>query len=420
MSAITFKFGVQEDVNPTESAVASLSPEEAEAGGGLAGLGKTPEELGDSLEAEVTADAINVSHAGLEQMAWLRQAVSESLAGIPFHVEFAGREVKLVLDGSIPANMTPWNPPTSTAQRNFSLLSWTSKMGTPSFSLPAGPPVMGGSCPGAAAGMTIVPLVTLRARANDVAKVTGRPVRLAQAICQHCYAEGGQYATANVQVAQVLRYQWVQQALEDGSFVDVMSWALQNADYRLNGGTETVEELDPESGVTKKVKRQVRGERKNQKFFRLHDSGDFFSEQYIAAWRAVADNNPDVTIWAPTRAWAIPKLREAINTHNKGSQNLVIRPSAYHVNDPAFAVAELGPGFSAGTTVFKDMLKPSDTQGHVNVPDAPYDWDCQAYTTDSGKVTCRDALAPDGVAGCRACWLHGKGNDALRVNYTLH
>ncbi len=418
MSAITYKFGVEEDVNDADAAIAALDPEAAAIA--------EAEPDAQTLDAEVTADAINVSHAGLESMAWLRSSVSEALAGIPFHVEFVGRNVKLVLDESIPEGMTPWNPPTSTSLRAYSLLSWTSKMGTPSFSLPAGPAEMGGSCPGASAGMTIVPLKRLSAAARNVAKVTGEPVRLAQAICQHCYAEGGQYATANVQIAQVLRYQWVQQALADGSFVPVMSWALQNANYKLTGGSETVDVMDPETGVTTKQKVPIVHERTGQKFFRLHDSGDFFSPEYVRAWRAVADANRDVTIWAPTRAWAVPGLRDAINQYNAPPKNLVIRPSSYHVNDRAFTARQLGPGFSAGTTVYKDTKKPPDQRGFVRGgASAPYDWDCQAYTTGSGKVTCRDALAPDGETGCRACWSWSDDKKALRkkalrVNYTLH
>jgi len=186
----------------------------------------------------------------------------------------------------------------------------------------------------------------------------------------------------------------------------------------LDGGSETVEVLDPETGQTTKTKIAVRGERTRERFFRLHDSGDFFSPDYVAAWRAIADNNRDVTIWAPTRAWAVPGLRRAINEYNAPPANLVIRPSGYHVNDPAFTARELGPGFSAGTTVFKDVRKPQDAAGFVR--GGPYDWDCQAYTTGSGKVTCRDALAPDGGVGCRACWKWAEGDDALRVNYTLH
>lgn len=87
MSAITFRFGVEEDVSDSDSAVAALEPEAA--------IIAEAEPDAQTLDAEVTSDGINVSHAGLEAMAWLRGSVAEALAGIPFRVEFRGRDVKL-------------------------------------------------------------------------------------------------------------------------------------------------------------------------------------------------------------------------------------------------------------------------------------------------------------------------------------
>jgi ferredoxin len=45
---------------------------------------------------------------------------------------------------------------------------------------------------------------------------------------------------------------------------------------------------------------------------RIHSSGDFFSEEYINFWTAMADSLPEVTFWAYTRSWAIPELREPL------------------------------------------------------------------------------------------------------------
>jgi len=423
MAAITYKFGVQSDVSPVDSASAEMTPRQAEAGGGLMGLGQgySESDLGVDFADQLSVDIVNATHSGLEDMTWLRRAVEEALQGRGFRVEFEGREVKLVL--LKPAPMIPaWNPPTSEELQRFSVLSWTSKMGTPSFSLPAGAPVMGGSCPGAAAGQTIVPVETLQRNAREVRSILGAPVRLVQAICQHCYAEGGQYSTALVQYAQVLRYAWTKEAVRDGSFSQIMDWAIKHADFALK---DTVRKLEDGTTVP------VRGERDGKKYFRLHDSGDFWSPEYIAAWKVVANLNPDVTFWAPSRVWANAKLREAVNLYNsmpppgRAMNNLVIRPSAYHVNEAP--PKNLGPGWAAGSTSFKDTLKPSQAP-RLNLQ-APYQWDCQAYTTDSDKVTCRDAMPPGGMSdadrGCRACWKYGqqdeRGNTpGLTVNYTLH
>lgn len=805
MAAITFKFGVQSDISELDSAAGELEDEQPGLGRGR-GLGAVEADLmRDPFDASsgdaLASDIINGTHSGLENMAWLRRTVEDALEGRGFHVEFHGREVKLVLNEPLPS-IPAWNPPTKEGLRNFSLLSWTSKMGTPSFSLPAGSPKVGGACPGADAGQTIVPLNTLVHRAHEVKRMMGgRPVRLAEAICQHClagdtrvlvrgrglvrldelddgefdvwsglawrrtrlvaqgtrevallrttwgheitltpdhkvltddgmimaadlepgqvlraqipngpvfafaedaplptfdpgtryrtaletsypttwsaeigytlgallgdgtihyrdyptvsivgaaedravldrvsaavrswcatdgdvvvrdnlarahwrvkslvqffdvlgldkrpeisarrapasvwtasragvvgflqglfdtdgcasasdeklevslasvsegllrdvqlllgafgvrssicpyatsnreraadghhalyklsiggidalrtfaehvgfalprkqqklldalaarrdvvgratqprvasvaalrihvpvfdllnvgdehqflangitvsncYAEGGQYSTGQVQFAQVLRYAWTKQAIADGSFVDVMDWAVKNADFMLDGGWEKIETTDPETGETRKERQRVDPERVEHDgtrglYFRLHDSGDYWSMPYIAAWREIADRNPDITFWSPSRVWAVRSLREAVNVYNTPVRNLIIRPSAYHINEPPPSVDELGTGWSAGSCAFKDTKKPS--QESRLGPNDPYQWDCQAYQTDNDKVTCRGAMAPDGQKGCRACWRFGRSDEhgratGLVINYTLH
>ena len=101
--------------------------------------------------------------------------------------------------------------------------------------------------------------------------------------------------------------------------------------------------------------------------------------------------------------------------------NLIVRPSAYHINEPP--PREMGKGWAAGSTSYKDVLKPPGIRPRgdklppgVPGPSKPYDWDCQAYNTESENVTCREALAPDGEVGCRACWK----NKQDEINYTLH
>lgn len=421
MAAITFKFGDQSQITPLDSASGLITREQLVrvALRRRQGLTGYDERLPEGMVSELANQAVEASHAGLEHMVWLRKVVEEALVGNQITVAYEGREVLLYLAEPLP-NVPAWNPPASKNVTKFSLLSWTSKMGTPSFSLPAGATAMGGSCPGANAGQT----TTTKGAAESLApliskKIGGWPVRLAQAICQRCYAEGGQYATGLVQFAQLVRYAWTKEAVRNGTFVDVMDWAVKNANYHLDGkGTVKVEMQDEDGRI---VEREIHPpvERDGKKYFRVHDSGDAYDVNYLSAWFEVARRNPDVTFWAPSRVWMLPAFDRVVATT---PTNFVLRPSAYHINEPP--PRELNNcGWSAGTTSYKDVLKPAGKRppgeklapGELG-PSKPYDWDCQAYNTESENVTCREAEAPDGKIGCRACW---KMRDT-EVNYTLH
>ena len=199
---------------------------------------------------------------------------------------------------------------------------------------------------------------------------------------------GGRYATSLIQYAQMLNYRWARNAVRDGSFVETMSYAVEHADYLLAGG--------------RKQDNAYLRERFDGRFFRLHDSGDFFSEAYLEAWIRVAEAHPDVTFWAPTRIWATTWGVAAVNRLNV-TPNLVIRPSAFEVN--ANPPADLGPGWSRGTYV----LRPG--------PDVEDSFECGAYRAVDQAKSCRNAVGPDGKVGCRACWSRG---DDLEITYRLH
>jgi len=384
----------------------------------------------------VLADA----HAGLLGMVFVRDAVFESLKGLQFIVRpgnVEGKDTKkvfLVLDRPIGPGPA-WNPATNPDVSQYKLLSWTSKMNAPSWSLPAGAPQIGGACPGAVAGQSVVPEKALDAGARLVNIGLGRPantpVNLAQAICEHCYATGGQYSTGQVQFAQILRFLWARQAinyvLPNGStaFVEAMVYAIDNADYKLNGGTvqgegaEATQDLPPEPT--------------GRRFFRIHDSGDFFEEEYLHQWKMIADRLPDITFWAPSRIWATSWGINAVNKINREPRNLIIRPSAYEVNE--HGPIDLGPGWAGPTTVIavsQNLGMTPERERYVyehahrfppklTGPDPRYTWNCQAYATDDAKHTCRKAVAPPGLGdangkGCRACWIA----PTEIVNYSLH
>jgi hypothetical protein len=372
------------------------------------------------------------SHQELFAMTYVRDAVERDLLGRSFTVQQEKNgEVKMVLDGPIGAG-PPWNPSATPNAQSFSMLAWTSKMQAPSWSLPAGAPQMGGACPGATGGQSIVPLATLRKGRDLVAKyVENMP--LGAAICESCYATGGQYGTGNVQYAQVLRFIWARQAIQEqmGSstaFVETMTAAIANADFKLAGGKV-------QAGEDRKVPPEPSGRR----FFRLHDSGDFFSIPYLEQWKAVCERFPDITFWAPSRVWAAgSKWVDAVNEINRPRggkpSNLVIRPSAFYVN--GHAPRKLGPGWASGSTVVDikvDGGPPPDWKAHVerveghtmpvsgNGPDERFQWSCRAYSSGSTK-TCRSAAAPPGMGdpdtgrGCRVCWIMPD----VEVNYHPH
>lgn len=451
MAAIIPHQEVTDDTTPIERAYDTCAGSPRGRGLGDAGASCPP-------PSAVLADA----HAGLLGLVFVRDAVVASLAGREYTVQVGNREgternaVYLVLadeKGGIGPGPA-WNPTTDPTVSQYQLLSWTSKMNAPSWSIPAGAPQLGGSCPGAVAGQSIAP-DTERAAAAKLVNIglrrpVGTPVNLAASICQRCYATGGQYSTGQVQYAQVLRYLWARQAIEvkvpgprgmSTAFVETMVYAIDNANYRLQGGKVTTKEdvVDPDTGEIKTVKKAewMSPEPTGRRFFRIHDSGDFFSKNYLRQWKQIADRIPDVTFWAPSRIWATQwgiDLVNEINAPRSGSaNNLIIRPSAYEIN--AAGPCRLGPGWAAPTTVIAAegnlgmtpeleeyvYSKAQRVDPVMTGPDPRYDWNCQAYAVDDKGHTCRKAVAPPGYGGpdgkgCRACWI---APDAS-VNYTLH
>jgi hypothetical protein len=434
MAAIIPHLEVPEDVTPIERAYDMCV-------GTLNGPSLGEDQAACPSPSAVLSDA----HAGLLGMVFVRDAVFDSLQNLQFTVQPGNaqgadaKKVYLVLDRPIGPGPA-WNPATNPNVRQYKALSWTSKMNAPSWSIPAGAPQIGGACPGAAAGQSVVPERAREANARLVNIGLGRPanapVNLAQAICEFCYATGGQYSTGQVQFAQILRFLWARQAInfrvstphgESTAFIEAMVYAIDNADYKLDGGTI---KADPETG---EKEQKLPPEPTGRRFFRIHDSGDFFEEEYLAQWKAIADRLPDITFWAPSRIWATSWGIDAVNRINRDPRNFIIRPSAYEVNEAG--PQRLGPGWAGATTVLgvkqnlgmtpereryvydRAQRFPAKTTG----PDPRYTWNCQAYATDDQGHTCRKAVAPPGYGGpdgkgCRACWI---ATDEI-VNYSLH
>ncbi len=408
----------------------------------LQGLSDPPRRVSSLPELaidDLTSATLDQSHAELTSTTWIRNVVMDQLIGRKYTVvrtttDTGQQETHLEMDRVLVKpgeTVLAWNPPASPTARRFKVLSWTSKMAAPSFSLPAGAPQTGGSCPGAIGGQSVVPVEELLAGARFVRAVTGQAVRLQQTICGVCYATGGQYATSQVQFAQALRFAWARDAAADvtrnGStrlyvfgpkakmWVEVMVEAINNANFYLDGREKKGEDGAPTTTLLP--------ERHQGRFFRIHDSGDFFNAGYLAMWKAVAARLPDIRFWAPSRIWATSWGVAAVDEINGPAEqsNLIIRPSAYHMNEGPPPRKNLGIGWSDGSSAVKDTLK--GWAGAAKV----FDWDCRTYAIKdkklSAKHTCRhaeapmaDGITPSGKLGCRACWLHPN----KRINYTVH
>jgi hypothetical protein len=400
-----------------------------------------------SSEAEKAAAYLWTSHSELLRTAWVRDGAAAALVGrtitpmrvadLPFDLpDRDPDEVVLLLDKPIDSPQA--FAAMSGAIRYARLLSWTTKMDCPSYSLPAGPTGAGfnGSCPGALAGQTIT--ADVDAKRNQTAAVyqihqknrgavdakSGKKlddekwaqlanVNAADCVCQSCYAEKNKYSYTSNQMGALIRQAWTEAAVLDGSFVTVMDFAIKTADYYLEGGTRENKDLSAEPGLDINTGEPA-------KFFRIHDSGDWFSEKYYLAWCEVARRNPNVTFWAPTRVWVLNV--DWVND-TPPPDNLVVRPSAYMFNRPATLLRSLvrgpGRGYSAPSVSYavdKDKPLPNYIASGY-----PYHWQCQAYA-GAEKHSCRGAMSPptdqnpEGTLGCRACWVF----PLMAINYKKH
>lgn len=209
------------------------------------------------------------------------------------------------------------------------LLTQTSAMPGSSFSLPART-----TCPGA--------------------------VLTPSSVCVSCYADARKrYRWKGVREAQARRLAWTLDALDRGTFVPVLVGQILLHAHR---------------------------------YFRLHDSGDFFRADYVDAWTEIARLLPEVRFWAPTRSWArggLPRRHGdplLASLHRLATlPNVTVRPSALFIDE----APPIQPGFAAGSTV----------------------------TTNPAAVSCPKAFrTPAACGACRRCW----DSPQLSVVYLRH
>jgi hypothetical protein len=167
-------------------------------------------------------------------------------------------------------------------------------------------------------------------------------------VCAICYADRRKrYRWDAVRRVQAARFAWTVAALETGTFVPVLVGAIAA---------------------------------RSERYFRIHDAGDFFAPAYALAWREIADSLPAVRFWAPTRSWAVGgQLRSPRDPLLRSLQilaarpNVTLRPSALFLEDPP----PEAPGLACGTTVSAEIA----------------------------RVTCPKSLTvPAHCGACRRCW----------------
>lgn len=185
-------------------------------------------------------------------------------------------------------------------------------------------------------------------------------------ICDSCYASKGFYRMTNVQRTQQARFDWTRESLKTPAGVTLWIETMVTA---------------------------IRAVTHNhlEKYFRIHDSGDFFNAAYARMWVQVCRQLPDVKFWAPTRAWQQPTCNMAVDGLKPfrvlGQEdsvmaeilklatlpNVTIRPSALNFEDSAPRVAGLHAGSGAAETTFDGFVCPAREQGN-NCGDCRHCW----------------------------------------------
>lgn len=126
----------------------------------------------------------------------------------------------------------------------------------------------------------------------------------AGACAQLCYARNGTYLFRNVKAAHTKN---LERYLNDSDrwFLDMLS-ELSKKKYRPTKSPRAIN-VDPLDDYSKEWLR-VGG-----KAVRIHDSGDFFSEEYYVAWRRIASAFPDVMFYAYTKEVEMVKRHDPID-----------------------------------------------------------------------------------------------------------
>jgi hypothetical protein len=396
---------------PLEEAFAALTGPQTSPEGDEEGTGRRPAEPAfGALYA--TRQREEEKQALLERMIWARRSIIDALSTRTVGLKEETDGIYLTVDPPLPQALMRWFVGVNDVPR-VALWGKAGKMGCPTWDLPAGGLLVDGTCPGADSAQAIVPSQSRneQTRHPPPGGKSKLDIDLGKTICSYCYAFEGNYPTILPQTGEILRHWWCRQAVKDGSFSDVVvrGLALTNhwpsAEQVKKSGTQT---FNYRGGPLMPV--------------RIHSAGDFFSQEYARAWVEVANRCNElerrIRFWAPTRTWeawgteAWRKILDGLDSNEDAEgPNLIVRASAYHVDDPS--PGRLHPKNAEGSTsVWRDHNARRKWQGGKLIElkhgkDKRFDYDCPIYT--GAATTCGGAL-------CRACWVKPE----LSVNYETH
>lgn len=262
----------------------------------------------------------------------------------------------------------------------------TTKMSAASWSIPAGPPAVGGAC----AAAEIFKGAAAYQRALGQGDVEQRPPDVQKWICAFCYAGKSNYMHRQSQYSQTIRLIWLRGIMQGG-----VDWAAGIVASALEKHQDNTKRRD-------KFK-------ENPRFFRIHDSGDLtLVPDTYSLWVRVAQMLPKISFWCPTRMWVFPKFSEIVR-RTPPPDNMSLRPSALHFDDRAPEINDFDSGSTAHTHESGGKGRKVDP-----VTSGLADWNCPAYK--HGGKSCAGAGGPRGEKDCRACW---KYKD-LRISYQGH
>jgi hypothetical protein len=342
----------------------------------------------------------------------------------------------------------------------FPLLALTSKMGCYSFNMPAGPQTkFYGTCPAAAYGF---PMLKPNERPRASSKWYDKSATdTSKFLCSGCYGLKGLYGSPMIFTMMECRKQWVETMIQPkyrADFIKYMIKAIRMSQAQSFVERFFMEEMNLQSQIWSIP---------DPNYFRIHDVGDIFHEEYLQAWfevirecakplpvKRLGLTLPAIRFWMPTRAWMVPgKVSDHFTCMGvKKScvpENLTLRPSAVHFGDPSPAIkGAKGMSMGAGATGIGQALTDADMKEAEKVVGKLYGnggkgWICPAYLAPEklggggaewaamgGKRkglqlvggACARAFGPDGEEpspkgkGCRACW----DRPDLKIVYPEH
>lgn len=365
----------------------------------------------------------------------------------------------------IPDDRKPGDPCTKETE----ILSSTGKMGCWSFSIPAGPPDLGGTCPGAAIDFRMKKATWIDRKGKPhTDKLNDRKIKQVRLdayegseglahqgrfICNSCYAIGGSYGMPSGQIKAGILMEWLETILplpdsDENSFFRVMIEAMEGkfrdsmkeyrkekisryeiaSPYDLDDYRKAVSApkasassvwADPSYGRMTTAERLRIGRRtpkaaavvfphekyfgyiNHPNYFRIHDSGDFFSPEYMLTWFRICEYFKDVWFWAPSRVWMLPEYRDIL--YGKVPKNLALRPSMLYYHEVPDSLNDEKGKRLASVFASAGVMQPDKARDNGVFPCPAYEHGGTCYDSPNPKQSLqRKNVEYDG--GCRACW----------------